>query len=93
MHQSTLPSVKSGKYLGVYIANKLSWNIHTQSTIKKVNNSLSFLRRNITSCPQDIKAQSYKTLVRPVLEYAGTVWDPHTATNINQLKAVQRRAA
>jgi hypothetical protein len=93
VHQSTLQSVKSGKYLGVNIANNLSWNIHTESTIKKANNSLSFLRRNITSCPQDIKAQAYKTLVRPILEYAGTVWDPHTATNINQLEAVQRRAA
>jgi len=93
IHQSTLQSVKSGKYLGVSFANNPSWNIHTQSTIKKANNSLSFLRRNITSCPKDIKAQSYKTLVRPTLKYAGTVWDPHTATNINQLEAVQRRAA
>jgi hypothetical protein len=83
VHQSTLQSVKSGKYLGVNIANNLSWNIHTESTIKKANNSLSFLRRNITSCPQDIKAQAYKTLVGPILEYAGTVWDQHTATNIN----------
>jgi len=93
IHQSTFQSVKGGKYLGVSFANNISWNIHTQSTIKKANNSLSFLRRNITSCPQDINAQSYKTFVRPILEYAGTVWDPHTATNINQLEAVQRRAA
>ena len=79
--------------LGVNIANKLSWNIHTLSTIKKANNSLSFLRRNITSCPQDIKPQTYKTVLRPILEYAGTAWDPHTATNINQLEAVRRRDA
>ena len=31
--------------------------------------SLVFLQRNIASCPQDIKAQCYKTLVRPILEY------------------------
>jgi hypothetical protein len=25
-----------------------------------------------------VKAQAYTTLVRPVLEYASTVWDPYT---------------
>jgi len=70
IHQSTNLSKAENTYLGVSFANNLSWNIHTQSTTRKANNSLSFLRRNITSCPQDIKAQSYKTLVRPILEYA-----------------------
>ena len=85
--------MKSGNYLGVTIGHNLSWKPHIETTAKKANNSLSFSRRNLTSCQQDIKAQSYKSLVRPILEYASTVWDPHTATDINQLEAVQRRAA
>jgi len=32
-------------------------------------------------------------LVRPIFEYASTVWDPHTQTNISQMEAVQWRAA
>ena len=32
-------------------------------------------------------------MVRPVLEYALTILDPYTQTNINKLEAVQRRAA
>ena len=32
-------------------------------------------------------------LVRPVMEYATTVWAPHTAQNCNKLQQVQRRAA
>jgi len=32
-------------------------------------------------------------MLRPVLEYASTMWDPHTSTNINKIEAVQRRAA
>ena len=32
-------------------------------------------------------------MVRPVLEYASSVWDPHTLNNINKIEAVQRRAA
>ena len=44
-------------------------------------------------CSQDSKEQAYKTFVRPTLEYASTVWDPHTARNINAVEMVQRRAA
>jgi hypothetical protein len=31
--------------------------------------------------------------VRPILEYAGTVWDPHHQNQIHKLEMVQRRAA
>ena len=93
VHNTTLQSVKSGKFLGVNISHNLSWKTHIEVTAKKGNNSLAFLRRNLASCPQEIKAQSYQTLVRPILEYSSTVWDPHTGYNIKQLESVQRRAA
>lgn len=35
-------------------------------------------------------AYKYKTFVRPMLESAYTVWDPHTKHNINRLEAIQR---
>ena len=62
-------------------------------TIKKANNTLAFLRRNISRCPSESRAQCYTSLVRPVIEYAATAWDLYTARNIQQLEAVQRRAA
>jgi hypothetical protein len=39
------------------------------------------------------KTQAYNTFVRPSLEYASTVWDPHTQDNINKVESIQRRAA
>ena len=83
----------TGKYLGVTIADNLTWNAHVDTTSEKANNSLAFLRRHLASFPRDIKAQSYLALVRPILEYASTPWDPYTKSNIQQLEAVQRRAA
>ena len=35
----------------------------------------------------------YVTLVRPVLEYASTVWNSVTATDTNKLERVQRKFA
>ena len=38
--------------------------------------------------------KSYQTMVRCILEYASTSWDPHSTTNIEKyIEAVQRRAA
>lgn len=93
IHGHQLATVKSGKYLGVTLTDNLSWNAHVDQVTKKANNTLSFLRRNLSSCPRQTKAQTYQTMVRPVLEYASTAWDPYTQTNVNKLEAVQRRAA
>ena len=40
-----------------------------------------------------MRAQACTTLVRPVLEYASTVWDPHQIEQIQRLEQVQRQAA
>ena len=81
------------KYLGVTIDKTLSWNSHIDMVTKRANQTISFLQRNLSSCPKDIKEASYNTLVRPQLEYAATVWDPSTKTGNNKVEAVQRRAA
>ena len=51
-----------------------------------------FIRSNLYSCPpENIKA--YVTLVRPCLEYACSVWDPHTQKHCQDIEGVQRQAA
>lgn len=93
IHGQILTVAKTGRYLGVTLSEDLSWKPHVEATVKKANNSLAFLRRNLQSCPSTIKDQCYKSLVRPILEYAAPTWDPHTQNCIQSLEAVQRRAA
>ena len=93
IHGHHLQHVNNAKYLGVTINKLLSWNTRVDNVTKKTNQILAFLRRNIGMCSHDSKEQAYKTFVRPTLEYASTVWDPHTAHNINTVEMVQRRAA
>ena len=85
-----LESVSAAKYLGVTIADDLSWSKHIDITTKKANQTLAFLKSNNN---EDLKSAAYKTVVRPQLEYASTAWYPHTTTDINKLEIVQRRAA
>jgi hypothetical protein len=59
----------------------------------KANETLGFLRRNLKIPSIRIKEQAYFTLGRPLVDYANTVWDPYTQTDINKVEAVQRRAA
>ena len=73
---TVLKNVKSIKYLGVTITNDLRWNTHVSNICTKTNRTLGFLRRNLYACPQEVKEAAYKRLVRPVLEYSGSVWDP-----------------
>ena len=42
----------------------------------------AFLQRNIHQCPRETKVLCYKTLLRPVIEYASIIWDPHTNANM-----------
>ena len=93
MHGQILELVDSAKYLGVFFHKKISWNTHINYTAKKSNQVRCFVQRNLRTCHRDIKLQSYKTYVRPILEYGSMAWDPYTASNIAKLKMFQRKAA
>ena len=81
------------KYLGVTITNDLKWNTHISNICTKANRTLGFLRRTLFSCPQNVKEAAYKGMVRPILEYGSSVWDPHPDKLKKELEKVQNRAA
>jgi hypothetical protein len=93
IHDQPLATVDSAKYLGVNIHKKLSWDTHISYTVKKARSTIGFLNRNLRGCSQQIKDRLYNTYARPVLEYACSVWDPHTQKNITSLEKAQRSAA
>ncbi|XP_072043590.1 uncharacterized protein [Amphiura filiformis] len=93
IHGSALRTVDEAKYLGVTIHRNLSWKPHVSNISKKSNSTLGFLRRNLRKCPPNIKEKAYKTYVRPTLEFASSVWDPHTKDQVSQIDMIQRRAA
>ena len=90
---SDLENVESIKYLGVTITSDLRWNTHVSNVCTKANRTLGFLRRNLYSCPQEVKEAAYKGLVRSVLDYGSSFWDPPGVVLQEELESVQKRAA
>ncbi|KAL8610129.1 hypothetical protein ACOMHN_024595 [Nucella lapillus] len=93
LHEQTLEAVSSAKYLGVSMAKDLSWTKHVELVAAKGNRTVGFLRRNLKDCTTEVRKATYTTMVRPTLEYASTVLDPHTRQDIDLLEKVQKRAA
>lgn len=93
LHGKVLENVDASKYLGITLSSDLRWNPHVSNISNKGNQILGFLRRNLKINSPPIKTLAYKTLVRPVLEYAAEAWDPYTKGDIYTLEMVQRRAA
>ena len=83
----------SVKYLGVTIDSNLNWKDHCNNVHHKACFMMSFLERNFYRCPPHIKAKLYNALVRPILEYGCSAWDPYRKYQIEQLEKINKRAA
>ena len=79
--------VTHAKYLGVTIDKHLTFNEHICIISYKANSF--YIRRNIKFCPPKVKEICYKIMIRPIVEYACTIWSPYyTRKNIQSLEAV-----
>ena len=96
IHDEKLQKVDNAKYLGMTLNQNLKWKTHITLTIKKANQQLMLLRRNLRKCPRKLKANSYQVYVKPILSYASSVWNPIGTAGQGlrtQLEMVQRKAA
>ena len=75
------------------ISNNLKWSSHIKKITNRATSTLGFLRRNLKHCSKTLKETAYTSLVRSVLDYSSTVWDPYLQKDIDCLESIQRRAA
>ena len=93
LHGQRLQVADSTKYLGVTFSDDLQWEKHTQATAAKASRTLGFLRRNLKDCSKQVRSTTYKSMVRPTMEYASSSWDPYKTEDADYLDKVQRCAA
>ena len=80
-------------YLGVILHRKLSWKPHISIVVAQVNSTRYFLHWNLSTCSRDVKLKTYKTYVKPIVEYASPAWDPNSKDLQCKVERVQHKAA
>ena len=91
--ETCLESVDQIKDLGVTITKDLSWSQHVAIVVSKANKVLGIIKRTVGPVDTQVFSMLYKSLVRPILEYAVPVWSPYLVKDIQLLEKVQRRAS
>ena len=86
-----LERVESFKYLGILLSSDLSWSKHIESICTKARKLLGLLYRRFNKHAEPPALfQLYLSLVRPHLEYASDVWDPHLLKDKTLIENVQK---
>ena len=87
---STLEVTICEKDLGVHIDPLLNFNEHIDSVVKKSRSLSGLIMRVISFKSIDIMIPLFKSLIRPVLEYANVVWSPYKRYHIDMIESIQR---
>ena len=85
--------MESYKYLGLLLTDSLSWSPHVANVYSKAIKLLGLLyRRFYGYADSESLKQLCLALVRPHLNYACQVWDPHFIRDKAKLEKMQRFA-
>lgn len=92
LHNNRIKNVNSHPYLGIELNHDLKWNRHINIIVAKASRTLGMLWRVLKTADTRTRQLAYNALVRPILEYGCSAWDPYLAKDIRQLEKVQNRA-
>ena len=89
INNTILPTNKEPKILALTLDPKLNYSKHIQNTTQKAKQTIHIMKALTTTHWGKSKETlniTYKTIVRPILEYASTIWSP-IISNTNTLLA------
>jgi len=92
INNQPLPTVCSEKDLGVLIDDELKFHQQTAYIVAKANRLLAIINKTFINLDTAMLPLLYKSLVRPVLEYANAVWGPFFLQDQVKIEKVQKRA-
>ena len=78
------------KDLGVHIDQKLTFEQHIEKITQKAASKCAKIIKNFTFRSEDVLVPIFKSLVRPVLEYANTAWSPGLRKHIDEIEKIQK---
>ena len=96
INNTTIPTIRNPKILGVTFDPKLTFSTHINTIAEKAKKTTNILKSlTTTKWGQSIEtiSQTYKTITRPILEYANPAWSTITSnTSITKLQTIQNTA-
>ena len=81
------------KDLGIMVSSGLSWSEHVNVTVNKANKLLGLVHRTVSWSNPGAFSTLYKSLMRPVLEYAPLVWNSFLPKDVLALEKVRWRTS
>ena len=87
----SLERVNEFKYLGVWLIDTLGWSVHVSKTVRRASKQVGMIYRVFHQYASQLTLlKLYLAHVRPLLEYASQLWDPHQKVLIDSLERVQK---
>jgi len=77
------------KYLGVYVANDLSWDKHVSNVCCKLGHGFQILPRLRRIVPINDMISIYKTITQPHIDYCITIWGYALKSQIQRVERLQ----
>ena len=87
-----IQNVDNEKDLGVIFDNKLKFHNHIISKVNIANRNLGIIKKTFIYMNKRMFLNSFKSLIRPHLEYYSIIWNPRYKKDTILLENVKRRA-
>ena len=88
----TIERVYNTKFLGVFIDDRLSWNIHINHVCLKLRKSLGIIRKASAVLDTQTLINLYYTMLFPYLSYCHLIWGKASNFLLEKLLKLQKRA-
>jgi len=87
-----LEKVKSMVDLGVRFDSNLTFKDHISEKINKAYSVLGIIKRNFIYMDEHTFILCYKSMLRPHVEFANSVWCPYKIDDLKKIEKIQKRA-
>ncbi len=93
LNDEPIKLVKSHKHLGITLNSSLTWTDHINSIRSKCNRLLGLLKRFKYRWSRTALETSYKSFIRPIIEYGDIIYDSCTKAESKLIESLQLEAA
>jgi ribonuclease P/MRP protein subunit RPP40 len=91
LEDNCISNVSTCKDLGIIIDQRLTFTSHINSIVTRAHARASLIHKCFLSRDRTTLTRAFCMYVRPMLEYACSVWSPHHIAYIRKIESVQRR--